>query len=127
MFFEGKLYGKAISQSQAANSFVPRLFSSPVCLILLAYERTCFFGSLKLSKNSKVHTQERIYFLRRSLCLGDIFIKNLSDQKLELSEAVTRFSVNFIPKVLSFHFSKKVFLGEGERTLEVRLLFVSGI
>ena len=62
MFFEGKLYGKAISQSQAANSFVPRLFSSPVCLILLAYERTCFFGSLKLSKNSKVHTQERIYF-----------------------------------------------------------------
>ena len=127
MFFERKLHGKAISQSQAANSFVPRLFSSPVCLILLAYERTCFFGSLKLSKKFKSSYPRTDLFLRRSLYLGDIFIKNLSDEKLELSEAVTRFFLNFVPKVLSFHLSKKIFLGEGERTLEVRLLFVSGI
>ena len=86
-----------------------------------------FFWIVKAIKKFKSSYPRTDLFLRRSLYLGDIFIKNLSDEKLELSEAVTRFFLNFVPKVLSFDLSKKIFLGEGERTLEVRLLFVSGI
>ena len=48
-------------------------------------------------------------------------------RNLNFQKQLPVFFVNFIPKVLSFHLSKKMFLGEGERTLEVRLLFVSGI
>ena len=54
-----------------------------------------FFWIVKAIKKFKSSYPRTDLFLRRSLYLGDIFIKNLSDEKLELSEAVTCFFCQF--------------------------------
>ena len=71
------------------HSFPDFLFarlSDPTCI-----RKDMFFWIVKAIKKFKSSYPRTDLFLRRSLYLGDIFIKNLSDEKLELSEAVTRF------------------------------------